>query len=325
MKGIILAGGSGTRLNPATIGISKQLIPIYDKPMIYYPLSILMLAEIREILIITTPHEQDTFKRLLGDGSNWGIKIQYKAQPSPDGLAQAFILAEDFLEGDLACLILGDNIYYGHGLVNELKAARSYIEHNSGACVFGYWVKNPQRYGVMELNHDDKVVSITEKPKQPKSNYAITGLYFYDQNVCEYAKQVKPSWRGELEITDLNNIYLKKNQLTAKKLGKGYAWLDAGTFESMMEASQFIATIENRQGLKIACLEEIAWRQNWIDDNMLEQAGHKMSKSCYGQYILDIIQEDLTPNHMNTTITQQKKTKPEKIPEKIPEKTIDYI
>lgn len=292
MKGIILAGGSGTRLHPATKGISKQLIPVYDKPMIYYPLSILMLAEIKEVLIITTPHEQDAFKRLLGDGSQWGITVQYTIQPSPDGLAQAFILAEDFLDGDFACLILGDNIYYGHDLINQLKSARAMVEENNGACVFGYWVKSPERYGVMELNKFGQVISIEEKPQQPKSNYAITGLYFYDQNVCKYAKQVKPSWRKELEITDLNNIYLKQNQLTAKRLGKGYAWLDAGTFESMMEASQFIATIENRQGLKIACLEEIAWKQKWISDNTFEQAGYQMQKSCYGQYILDLLKDE---------------------------------
>jgi glucose-1-phosphate thymidylyltransferase len=291
MKGIVLAGGSGTRLYPATLGISKQLIPVYDKPMIYYPLSILMLSGLKEILVITTEHDQPGFKRLLGDGSQWGIEISYKVQPSPDGLAQAFILAEEFLDGDSACLVLGDNIYYGHGLTEQLVAATTRIEQYGGACVFGYWVSDPHRYGIVEFNNYGKVISIEEKPGDPKSNYAVTGLYYYDGNVCKYAKQVKPSPRGELEITDLNKIYLEKNELSVEKLGRGFAWLDTGTHESMIEASRFVSTIENRQGLKVACLEEIAWEQNWISDKQLEDTAVSMKKNHYGQYLLSRLKE----------------------------------
>ncbi len=294
MKGIVLAGGSGTRLYPATLGVSKQLIPIYDKPMIYYPLSVLMLSGLREILVITTPHDQEAFRRLLGDGSQWGVSIEYMVQPSPDGLAQAFILAEDFLAGDSACLVLGDNIYYGHGLTEQLLSAHNQVDQVGGACVFGYAVSDPERYGIVEFDVVGKVLSVEEKPENPKSNYAITGLYFYDGNVCEYAKQVKPSSRGELEITDLNEIYLKKGQLKVERLGRGFAWLDTGTHESLIESSRFISTIENRQGLKVACLEEIAWEQDWITDEVFEAAGRSMKKNQYGQYILNRLKDSQT-------------------------------
>ncbi len=291
MKGIVLAGGSGTRLFPATMGVSKQLIPIYDKPMVYYPLSILMLSGLKEVLIITTEQDQATFKLLLGNGAQWGMAIEYVVQPSPDGLAQAFILAEDFLNGDSVCLVLGDNIYYGHGLTEQLLSARACVEKNNGACVFGYGVSDPERYGVVEFDTLGNVLSVEEKPEHPKSNYAITGLYFYDHHVCEYAKQVKPSERGELEITDLNEIYLDRQELKVEKLGRGYAWLDTGTHESLIEASRFISTIENRQGIKVACLEEIAWEQNWISGELFERAGQKMKKNQYGQYILRRLRE----------------------------------
>lgn len=283
IKGIILAGGSGTRLHPLTHVVSKQLLPIYDKPMIYYPLSVLMLAGIREVLIITTPHDEPMFSKLLGDGSAWGMSISYAVQPSPDGLAQAFVLGEDFIGTDRCCLILGDNIFYGHGFQNYLQSA---VQKQQGATVFGYWVSDPERYGVAEFNDRSEVVSLVEKPKEPKSNWAITGLYFYDNQVVDMAKNLKPSPRGELEITDINSIYLQQSQLAAEKLGRGIAWLDTGTHDSLMQASNFIQTIEERQGLKIACPEEIAWSQGWIDTSQLEALAEPLRKSQYGEYLL---------------------------------------
>ena len=286
MKGIILAGGSGTRLYPITKGVSKQLTPIYDKPMIYYPLSVLMLAGIKEILIITTPEDQSNFINLLGDGSDLGIKFSYVIQPSPDGLAQAFILGEEFLAGDDACLVLGDNIFYGHGLTNLLAQSVKNIKDENKATVFGYYVKDPERYGVAEFNDNGDVISIEEKPKEPKSNYAVVGLYFYPNDVVKKAKNVKPSNRGELEITTLNQDYLSENRLKVELMGRGYAWLDTGTHESLLEASSFIQTIENRQSLKVACLEEIAYEMGYISKEKLLELAEPLKKNQYGQYLI---------------------------------------
>ncbi|TNF69120.1 MAG: glucose-1-phosphate thymidylyltransferase [Gammaproteobacteria bacterium] len=289
MKGIILAGGSGTRLYPATCGISKQLIPVYDKPMIYYPLSVLMLSNIREIAIITTAQDQSSFKRLLGDGSQWGLSFDYIVQPSPEGLAQAFILAEDFLSGQPACLVLGDNIYYAHGLPELLIKAKNIVEEEGGAYVFGYNVIDPERYGVIEFSQSGEVLSIEEKPKKPKSHFAVTGLYYYDANVCKLAKKVKRSKRGELEISCLNQLYLEQSNIKVGLMGRGYAWFDTGTHDSMMEASQFIATIEHRQGLKIGCPEEIALQKKWINTDQLIQLAQPLKKTGYGRYLLSLI------------------------------------
>ena len=288
MKGIILAGGSGTRLYPLTRGVSKQLLPVYDKPMVYYPISTLMLAGIRDILIITTPEDNESFKRLLGDGSDYGINLSYAVQPSPDGLAQAFIIGEDFIGDDNVCLVLGDNIYYGQSFSKTLKSAAS---RKIGATVFGYQVKDPERFGVVEFDKNMKAISLEEKPEKPKSNYAVTGLYFYDNRVVELAKQVKPSHRGELEITTLNEMYLNNGTLNVELLGRGFAWLDTGTHESLHEASSFVQTIENVQGLKVACLEEIAFNNGWLTvDDLIRQAG-PMKKNDYGQYLLRIATE----------------------------------
>jgi len=285
-KGIILAGGSGTRLYPVTHTISKQLLPVYDKPMIYYPLTTLMLGGIQEILIISTPQDLPQFENLLGDGSQWGLKLSFKEQPSPDGLAQAFILGEDFIGDDLSALILGDNIFYGHDFENLLYSANT---RESGATVFAYHVNDPERYGVAEFNTDNQVISLEEKPKQPKSNYAVTGLYFYDQKVVELANHLKPSARGELEITDLNKLYLDSNELFVEMMDRGYAWLDMGTHDSLLDASQFISTIENRQGLKVACPEEIAYRKQWITKNDLTDLAKPLLKNQYGEYLLKLI------------------------------------
>jgi len=284
-KGIILAGGSGTRLYPVTQTISKQLLPVYDKPMIYYPLSTLMLGDIREILIISTPQDLSQFKNLLGDGSQWGLKLIYKAQPSPDGLAQAFILGEEFIGDDLSTLILGDNIFYGHNLENLLHSAHT---RQYGATVFAYHVNDPERYGVAEFNSDNQVISLKEKPKQPKSNYAVTGLYFYDYKVVEVAKNLKPSARGELEITDLNKFYLNNNELFVEMMDRGYAWLDTGTHDSLLDAGQFISTIENRQGLKVACPEEIAFKKGWISLSELKILAKNLIKNSYGEYLISL-------------------------------------
>ncbi len=293
MKGIILAGGSGTRLYPITKGVSKQLTPIYDKPMIYYPLSILMLAGIKEILIISTPKDLPRFKELLGDGKDIGVNFSYIEQPSPDGLAQAFILGEEFLNGDDTCLILGDNIFYGHNLTKLLANSIQRVKKEKKATVFGYYVKDPERYGVAEFNKNGKVISIEEKPKEPKSNYAVTGLYFYPNDVVQKAKTIKPSDRGELEITDLNRLYLQEDRLSVELMGRGYAWLDTGTHESLLEASMFIQTIENRQGLKVACIEEIAYQNGWIDKEQLIKLTQPLKKNQYGQYLLKIASDEL--------------------------------
>ena len=285
MKGIVLAGGSGTRLYPITKGVSKQLLPIYDKPMIYYPISVLMLAGIREILIISTPQDLPSFKRLLGDGSDYGVSFSYAEQPSPDGLAQAFIIGEEFIGSDCACLVLGDNIFYGSRFTQMLKDAVTDAEQNNKATVFGYWVSDPERYGVAEINSNNDVISIEEKPKQPKSNYAVTGLYFYPNDVVKIAKQIKPSARGELEITSVNQEFLYRKQLKLQQLGRGFAWLDTGTHESLSEASQFVEVLEKRTGLKIACLEEIAYKNNWITKQQLTELATPMIKNQYGQYL----------------------------------------
>jgi glucose-1-phosphate thymidylyltransferase len=287
-RGIILAGGSGTRLYPLTQAVSKQLLPVYDKPMIYYPLSTLMLAGLREVLVINTPHEQALFQRLLGDGSQWGMSIRYAVQPSPDGLAQAFVIGRDFVGGQPSCLILGDNIFYGHGLTDQLASAAA---RTRGATAFGYWVRDPERYGVAEFDAHGKVIGLEEKPAEPRSHWAVTGLYFYDERVCDYAAALKPSPRGELEITDLNRCYLDDGSLMLEKFGRGYAWLDTGTHESLTEASNYIETIENRQGLKVCCPEEIAWENGWIDSEQVLRLAAPLSKNGYGRYLMQLVKQ----------------------------------
>lgn len=290
MKGIILAGGSGTRLYPITCGVSKQLLPVYDKPMIYYPLSVLMLAGIRDILIITTPEDNDNFKRLLGDGSNFGIRLQYAIQERPEGLAQAFLIGEEFIGNDSVCLVLGDNIFFGQDLTQKLTTA---LNKKHGATIFAYQVGDPMRFGVVEFNDDYQPISIEEKPTTPKSNWAVTGLYFYDNRVVDFAKQVKPSHRGELEITTLNEMYLKDGSLHVQLLGRGFAWLDTGTHDSLHEAASFVQAIQHVQNLQVACLEEIAWRQGWLSNEEIEKLAHPMSKNNYGQYLLNLIKNNI--------------------------------
>ncbi len=291
-RGIILAGGSGTRLYPITQAISKQLLPVYDKPMIYYPLSVLMLAGIREVLVINTPHEQALFKALLGDGSQWGMRIEYAVQPSPDGLAQAYLIGREFVDGGPSCLVLGDNIFHGPGLTAMLREADA---RATGATVFGYWVRDPERYGVAEFDADGRVVGLEEKPPKPRSNYAVTGLYFYDGRASDFAAALKPSPRGELEITDLNRMYLDEGDLHLQRLGRGYAWLDTGTHQSLLEASNYIETIEARQGLRVCCPEEIAWNNRWIDDAQLEALAKPLSKNGYGEYLLGLAERGFVP------------------------------
>jgi glucose-1-phosphate thymidylyltransferase len=291
MKGIILAGGTGTRLYPLTAGISKQLLPVYDKPMLYYPLSVLMLAGLTEILIISTPRDLPLIQSFLGDGHQFGISLSYQVQTSPDGLAQAFLLAESFLAGDSACLILGDNIFYGQGFVKLLEQAKNQCEQGGGACIFGYYVDDPERYGVVEFDQSNNVVSIEEKPKTPKSKYAVTGLYFFDEQVVSYAKELKPSNRGELEITDLNTRYLNEHKLHVQLLGRGFAWLDAGTHDSLLDASQYVAAIEKRQGLKIGCLEEVAWRMRFIDTEQFGRLAAQLPSNKYGHYLRRLAKE----------------------------------
>ena len=289
MKGIILAGGSGTRLYPITMGISKQLLPIYDKPMIYYPLSVLMMAKIRDILIITTPEDQASFQRLLGNGSRFGVNLTYAVQEKPNGLAEAFIIGEDFIGEDAVCLVLGDNIFAGHGLKKRLKAAVENAESGKGATVFGYYVDDPERFGIVEFDHNGKAISIEEKPEHPKSNYCVTGLYFYDNKVVEYAKNLKPGKRGELEVTDLNRIYLEDNQLNVELLGQGFTWLDTGTHESLVDATNFVKTVETHQHRKIACLEEIAYLNGWISKEEVMKVYEVLKKNQYGQYLKDVL------------------------------------
>jgi glucose-1-phosphate thymidylyltransferase len=291
-KGIILAGGSGTRLHPLTVSVSKQLMPVYDKPMIYYPIATLLLAGIRDVLIITTPRDQEAYQTLLGDGDRWGVHFQYAVQPSPDGLAQAFLIGESFIGADPACLILGDNIYYGQGLSALLRRATA---RERGATVFGYYVRDPESYGVVSFDARGRAVNIEEKPRQPKSNYAVTGLYFYDNDVVNVARTIRPSARGELEITDLNRVYLERGELNVELLGRGYAWLDTGTHESLLAAAHFVQVVEQRQGLKIACPEEVAWRMGFIDDEQLTRLAAPLAKSGYGQYLLDLLKHGRAP------------------------------